>query len=146
MEPIELEPPSGLIPVADERRRMAEPPPVRLVAVDHVRLPVQVRLIPLLKPFYVDLWGFVAEPGGLVFKAENFRLRFEPVETPPPVERGSIRPQGIEVQSLIAAERKLVDAEIEYIRQRGLLPGQYSLLLRDPAGNWFELVDARPVA
>jgi hypothetical protein len=67
------------------------------------------------------------------------------VETPPPVERGSIRPQGIEVESLIAAERKLVDAETEFIRQRGLLPGQYSLLVQDPGGNWIELVEARPV-
>jgi hypothetical protein len=124
---------------------MDQPPPVRLVAVDDVRLPVLAKLVPLLRMFYVGLWGFVAEPGGLVFKAENFRLRFEPVETPPPVERGSIRPQGIEVESLIAAERKLVDAETEFIRQRGLLPGQYSLLVQDPGGNWIELVEARPV-
>ena len=38
MDPIELEPPSGLIPVADERRRMDEPPPVRLVSIDDVRI------------------------------------------------------------------------------------------------------------
>jgi hypothetical protein len=145
IEPIELEPSTGLSPIADDRPRMDEPPPVRLVAVDDVRLPVLAKLVPLLTPFYAGLWQLLSEPGGLVFRAENFRLRFEPVRTPPPVERGSIRPQGIEVGSLIAAERKLVDAEIDYIRQRGLLPGQYSLLLQDPAGNWIELIDARPV-
>jgi hypothetical protein len=59
-----------------------------------------------------------------------------------PIERGSVRPQGIEVRSLRDAELKLVDAEIDYTRQRGLVLGHYSLLCQDPAGNWIELVDA----
>jgi hypothetical protein len=62
------------------------------------------------------------------------------------LERESIRAQGIEVTSLAEAEEKLIEEEIEYIRQRGLTPGQQSLLLLDPAGNWVEIFENRPIA
>jgi len=58
------------------------------------------------------------------------------------VQRDGVRPIGIEVRSLRDAERKLFDNQIDYIRQRGLLPGLISLLLQDPAGNWIELFEA----
>ena len=44
------------------------------------------------------------------------------------------------------AELKLVEAEHDYLRQRGLTPGQESLLLQDPAGNWVELFEVRRIA
>lgn len=98
--------------------------------------------------FYAGLWQFdreIAEGGMTVYRAENVRLRFEVVAQPEPIERGTLRPLGIEVVSLSEAELKLVEAEREYIRQRGLTPGQNSLLLQDPAGNWVELFEVRRV-
>jgi hypothetical protein len=49
------------------------------------------------------------------------------------------------VRSLRDAELKLAEAGIDYLRQRGLVPGHYSLLCQDPAGNWIELFDATQV-
>jgi hypothetical protein len=80
-------------------------------------------------------------PEGPVYRADNFRLRFQTLE--PPVVRDGLRAQGIEVPSLAEAEAKLIEAEIEYTWERGLMPGRESLLLQDPAGNWVELVESR---
>jgi hypothetical protein len=144
MDPIELEESSGLIPLVDPRRRMDEPPPVRLVAIDDVRLPSPPGKTAELYRFYVELWQFNAETE-LVFRAENFRLRFEVIQDQKPIERDGVRPIGIEVRSLRDAELKLATAQIDYIRQRGLLPGQISLLTQDPAGNWIELSASIPI-
>jgi hypothetical protein len=38
-----------------------------------------------------------------------------------------------------------MEAKIEYMRQKTLTPGQESLVLLDPAGNWVELVEYRAV-
>jgi hypothetical protein len=123
----------------DRRPRMPEPPGVRLVTVEDARLVAAAGLEPELDAFYVDLLGFQRdlETDGLAYRAENFRLIFEVVEAP--FEPPGMRPLGIEVLSLVAAEHKLVAAEIEYLRQKSIVPGQESLLLRDPAGNWIEL-------
>ena len=64
---------------------------------------------------------------------------------PLPIQRQSVRPLGIELPSLRIAERKLIAAEIEFIPQRGLIPGQHTLLLLDPAGNWVELFESQPL-
>ncbi len=147
----ELEPVEGdFQPKPDNRPRMPEPLPVRLVAVDDVRM-----LLPAgfdeaaLDAFYVTLLGFEklgpdtleAQPA---YRAENFLLRFE-VEAAP-VERDTLRPQGVEVLSLAEAEQKLIEAEIEYERHRGVTPGQDGLLARDPGGNWVEIVQVRVVS
>jgi hypothetical protein len=123
---------------------MDEPPPVRLIAVDDVRLPTPADREPLLDAFYVGLWQFQRETSetGLIYRAENFRLRFEIISTEP-IVRETLRPQGIAVNSLVEAERKLIDLEIEYIQQLSLTPGQETLLLRDPAGNWIEISESR---
>jgi hypothetical protein len=143
MDPIELEPSSGLTPTSDLRRRMDEPPPVRLIAVDDVRLLTPPGIVEKLDAFYVDLLEFTRDfaADGIVYRAENFRLRFTLVNQMP-VERDGIRPIGIEVRSLRDAEQKLFDRQIHYLRQRGLLPGMSILLLQDPAGNWIELFEA----
>jgi hypothetical protein len=146
MEPFELEPSSGFEPITDRRPRMDEPLPVKLVAVEDVRLLAAGGLEAELDAFYVGLWQFqrdVAEPG-VVYRADNFRLRFK-VVTEGQVERDSLRPQGIEVTSLAEAEEKMIEEEMEYIRQRGLTPGQRSLLVLDPAGNWIEIFEHRPI-
>jgi hypothetical protein len=147
MERIELEESSGLIPVADLRRRLDEPPPVRLIAVDDVRLLTLPGKASELDRFYLELWQFVREPGAeIVYRAENFSLRFTEIADQRPIERDGVRPIGIEVKSLRDAELKLAEARIDYLRQRGLLPGQISLLVQDPAGNWVELVEAVMIA
>ena len=143
--PIELEAPTGIEPVPDRRPRMDEPLPVRLVAIADVMLPVIAGLEVDLDRFYVGLLEFVrdADPRQLVYHADNFALRFVVRELLP--QRGEYRPVQIEVQSLLIAEQKLMEAKIEYVRQRTLTPGEESLVLLDPAGNWVELVEYRAV-
>jgi hypothetical protein len=140
MDRIELEQSSGLVPVADQRPRMDAPPPVALVAVEDVRRCTLPGLGDALERFYCGLWLLQRE-ADLVYRAENFRLRFEVVADQKPIERDSVRPMGVVVPSLRDAELKLAMAEIGYDRQRGLVPGQYSLLVQDPAGNWVELFE-----
>jgi hypothetical protein len=141
-EPIPLEEAGGT-PVPrekdDRRPRMPEPLPVRLVTVEDARLVAPAGMETRLDAFYVGLLGFEreAEAAGLVYRAENHRLRFEVVE--PPLEFPGMRPLGIEIPSLLAAEHKLIEAKIEYFRQKSFVPGHEALLLQDPAGNWIEL-------
>ena len=146
-EPIELGEPTGTPIVHDALPRLDDPPPVRLVAVEDVRLPTPPGTEAALDAFYVGLWQFRREAGGpdIVYRAENARLRFEVRAGPPPVEQDGVRPQGIEVPSLREAERLLAEAEVAFERQRGLLLGLYTLLVKDPAGNWLELVESRKV-
>jgi hypothetical protein len=80
---------------------------------------------------------------GPVYAAENFRLHFELFEGL--VVREALRPLGIEVPSLAEAEAKLVEAEVEFTRQRGLFVGEETLFLLDPAGTWIEIYEMRPV-
>ena len=100
-----------------------------------------------LDRFYVGLLGFDRDGNEgvdshrLVYHAENFDLIFEIKEGL--VRREEYRPVGVEVDSLAEAELKFIAAELEYTRQRGLMPGQESLSLLDPAGNWVEIVEAR---
>ena len=143
--PIELEGETGIEPVPDRRARMDEPLPVRLVAIAHVTLPVSAGLEVDLDRFYVGLLEFVRDGDlrPLVYHADNFALRFVVRELLP--ERGEYRPVQIEVQSLLVLEHKLMEAKMEYVRQRTLVPGEESLVLLDPAGNWVELVESRAV-
>jgi hypothetical protein len=144
MDPLELEESSGMEAAPDTRPRMEEPPPVRLVAIEDVRLVTPPDRANLLDDFYVGLWQFERDTSapGLVYRAENARLIFE-VAAEEPLVRETRRPQGIEVSSLIEAERKLIELEWEYIRQKTLTPGQESILLQDPAGNWIEVFESR---
>lgn len=80
---------------------------------------------------------------GPVYRAENHRICFHVLE--PPIERETLRPLGIEVPSLTSTRLQIEQMEIEYTRQRGLYPGQDALLLQDPAGNWIEMTESRPV-
>ena len=138
---MELEPSTGNFqPIIDRRPLIPEPLPVRLVAVDDVLLPAASGLETQLEEFYIALLGFEREEGdaeSLVLRAENVRLRFAVYE--PPIERDHLRTLGVEVLSLGDVERKLVDSQIPYVRQRGLLPGQESITVQDPAGNWLAI-------
>jgi hypothetical protein len=146
-EPIELEPVTGpFAPTSDKRPRVPEPPPVRLVAVDDVRLEASAGLERELDAFYAGILKFDRETAAdgvnvLRYRAENHRLRIVMIERR--VDRDGMRPLGVEVPLLLAVEHALVDAEREYVRQKGLVPGVESLLLRDPGGNWVEVSESR---
>jgi len=143
---MELEPGNpDFTPVIDRRVRMPEPLPVRLVSVEDVSLAAPAGVEVQLDQFYVKFLGFERmEPlTELVYRAENFLLRFDVKDQP--IEHDSMRAIAIEVQSLAEAEKKLIEAEIDYARHRGITPGMESILLLDPAGNWVELVESRGV-
>jgi hypothetical protein len=146
--PIEAEASAGADPGdADPRPRLPEPLPVRLIAVEHVRMLAPRGLDEKLDSFYVGLLGFdrycgpEAGEGEQVFRAENFLLRFRLVD--PPLIHDTLRPQGIEVNDLAELEKKFMEAELEYTRERGITPGRETLLLLDPAGNWIEIGEIR---
>jgi hypothetical protein len=143
---MEPEPVTGTFrPAIDRRPRVPEPLPVRLVTVADARLPAAAGLERDLDRFYVGVLGFERRDDGeqIVYRADNFYLHIEVIE--PPLRRYDMRPLGIEVPSLAEAEEKLIDAEQEYSRKRGLLPGEESIVLLDPAGNWLEIIDRRAV-
>src|SRR5690348_3472969 len=142
-EPIELaEVGAGLTPVADQRPRIPEPLPVRLMVIDDVHFQTTAGLERELDRLYVSILRFEREcdEEQLAYRADNARIIFNVIEVPSP--RISLRPIGIEVPSLAEMEAKLCEAEIEYTRQRGLTPGTDVLVLLDPAGNWLELNEA----
>ena len=118
-----------------------EPLPVRVIAVADVRLPAPAGAERQMDAFSVGLLGFerAEPPHQLIYRSENFLLSFDVIDRPVPHE--SLRPLGIEIPSLGEAEKKLIEAEIEYTRQRGLTPGSQTLLVLDPAGNWVELME-----
>jgi hypothetical protein len=147
LAPIELEESTTPVRRADDHRpKLEEPLPVQLVAVADVTLPTLAGLEPKLDALYVAVLLFAKEQGGsdLAYRAENFSLRFHLVDGTV-IERQSVRPLGIIIPSLAVTEKKLVELEIDYFRQRGLLPGSEELLLQDPAGNWLTLTEQRAV-
>lgn len=131
--------------IEDARRKLEEPPPVRLVTVDDAALPATAGAETDLDAFYVGVLEFRRDPAEEfpVYLAENFALRFEIVE--PPLQRDSLRMLGIEVRSLADLEKKLIERETQYTWQKGLTPGQDAIVLTDPAGNWLELREYREV-
>jgi hypothetical protein len=141
---MELDHPSTTFkPAADRRPRMPEPPPVRLSTIDDAHLLAPAGVERQLDAFYRDILRFEREQdvNFPIYRSENFRVIFDVVE--PPITRNDLRPLAIEVPSLAHAEQQLIEEEIEYIRQRGLLPGQDALILLNPAGNWIEIVEVR---
>jgi len=140
-EQIELDAPSDTFAAEDDRRhKIPEPPPIRIVAIDDCVLWTPAGLERQLDEFYVTLLKFEREAitgdeglHELVYRAENFRVRIQVVERP--VSREDFRPLTLVVESVNDLARRLTELEIEFQRQRGLVPGLDSLLLSDPAGN-----------
>lgn len=142
--PVELEEASQSVEgKPDARPRVPEPLPVRLIAIEDVRLLAPAGVEEELDAFYVGLLLFVRVEGELTYRADNFDLKFEVREAP--VVHDSLRPTGVEVLSLAETEKKLIDREIEYIRQRGTVAGLTTLLVLDPAGNWVEISENRVI-
>jgi hypothetical protein len=139
LEQIELDLPSDAFEVGEDRRpRIEAPPPVRLISIDDCMLWAPAGLERQLDEFYVGLLKLEREetPGEeheLVYRAENFRVRIQILERPAP--REDFRPLTLVVDSINDLARRLTEAEIEYQRQRGLVPGQDNLQMSDPAGN-----------
>ena len=143
---MELEQSAGIeISQGDRRRRIEEPPPVSLIAVADVSLVATRGLEHLLDDFYVGIFKFVKEAEGedLCYCADNFCLRFDWLEGLP--ERPSLRPVGIEIESLGALQRTLTERQIEFQIERGLIPGVESILVHDPAGNIVQIYERRIV-
>jgi hypothetical protein len=143
---VELEDPSiEFTPTTDRRPLIPEPLPVRLLTVEDASLCAASGLEVLLDDFYVLLLKFErdADSYDLIYHADNFSLHFQIIEKFP--ERQSLRPLMIEVPRLSEIEQQLIDRQLEYTRQRGLTPGEERLVLQDPAGNWIEIVEYKPV-
>jgi hypothetical protein len=147
LEGMELEESQGIFrPISDYRPRLDEPPPVRLLTVEDAWLTSPAGLERDLDAFYAGLLHFVREESGageIVYRSETFRLFFEVIETP--AERVDYRPLRIEIPLLRDFEKALVERDWEYTRHKGLLPGQESITLLDPAGNFVEVSESRPV-
>ena len=143
----ELEESQGVAvkPPTDTPRRLEEPPPVRLVTVEDAWLLCAAGLERDLDEFYAGLLKFVRDPAtnDIVYRAENFRLRFRVIE--PPFERIDFHPTRIEVPLLRDFQKALVERDMEYARHKGLLPGQDSITLLDPAGNYVEVTEFRRI-
>lgn len=147
-EPLELEPAqsSGFKPIIDRRIHIPEPLPVRLIAVQDMRLIAWAGVERELDAFYAGVLGFAREQSeqDYIYRADNFLLIFTVLE--PPIHRPDYRSVGIEVaQPLAEVEKKLVALEMEYTRRRGLVPGNDLLVLTDPAGNWVEISEQRTI-
>lgn len=140
---VQLEDPSfDFKPEHDRRARMPEPLPVRLIAVNDVRVEAPAGRERQLDAFYARLLGMERVAGeAIIYRADNFDLYVEVLE--PPLARDDFRPLRAEVRSLAETELKLIDGQIGYERRRGLVAGDESLLLQDPADNWVELTQSR---
>jgi hypothetical protein len=140
-EQIELDLPSDAFEVGEDRRpRIEEPPPVRLISIDDCMLWAPAGLERQLDEFYVGLLKLEREETSgddsgheLVYRAENFRVRIQVLERP--AQREDFRPLTLVVDSVNDLARRLTEAEIDFHRHRGLVPGLDNLLLSDPAGN-----------
>jgi hypothetical protein len=64
----------------DARPRVPEPLPVRLTAIEDVRLPAPAGVETELDAFYVGILEFQRVEGELTYRADNFDLRFEILE------------------------------------------------------------------
>lgn len=143
---MELEPATRKFqPQPDRRPRVPEPLPVRLVTIDDARVPAAAGLERQLDAFYVGVLGFARDLDDerIAYRADNFTLHVDVVE--PPLRRDDVRALGVEVPSLADLELKLIEQQIDYTRQRGLLPGEESIVLMDPGGNWLTVLDRRAV-
>jgi len=143
---MELDQPSTpFVPIEDKRPRVEEPLPVRLVAVEDCRLAAAAGLEWELDDFYIRLLGFERDwaETEIVYRADNHCLRFEILERMR--EREDLRALGITVPSLGELVLRLIESEIEFVRQRGLVPGMDCLLISDPAGNPLQVSEFRTV-
>lgn len=113
-------------------------------SVDHVHLPTPIVERGLLSALYVDvlLFADASERDVVCFRADNCEVRFDRLR-----DSGStdFRPLRVVVASLQAIESSLIDAGIEYERQRGIVAGQDVLVVKDADGNWLTIRECRRI-
>lgn len=138
---MELEQPGfDFKPQHDARGRMEQPLPVELEAIANVRGPLPKCALAKMDELYVDILEFAPLGNApAAYRAENFTLSFDL----PEVDRASYRLIRVIVRSLVTVVKKLVEAQIEYSRQKGIMPGQDALVFEDPDGNWLEVRQRR---
>lgn len=140
-----LEQPSFIFkPADDSRKRMEEPLPVNLEAVADMHLPKPTTTTDALDRLYVGILEFqkATDRAEFAYHADNFDLVFDLIR---PQGQNDYRPVKIIVRSLADTERKLVEAELEFTRQKSLLPGHDALVMRDIQGNWLEIREHREI-
>ncbi|MBC7784334.1 MAG: hypothetical protein H7144_10890 [Burkholderiales bacterium] len=156
---MELEPSSiDFTPLRDPRPFMPALPPVRVIAIDDVRLFAIAGHEVELDAFYVGLLKFERVPADaanpilarrgvsadrIVYRGENALILFEVIEVPP--ERPDYRPLVLEIPHYADFLEALRVEKIDFERQRGLNPGADIALLRDPSGNWISVAHRRPI-
>ena len=129
-------------PVEDKRAKIPEPLPVMLVAISDCTLPARNGLETQLDQFYIEILQFQREAleTGLVYRAENLRLRFELAERLGP--REDYLPLGLTVRSLTEVIKRLTERGFEHTYQRKLTLVD-TILVYDPAGNLLEIGQTR---
>lgn len=132
-------------PVADARRRLDEPLPVNLEAVADMHVPMSRVPADVLGKLYVAILELapLADPHHVAFQAENFALWFDLPRRE--LSQEDFRPVRVLVRSLSATEARLVEAEIEYERLKGVAAGHEVLALTDADGNCLEIREQREV-
>jgi len=143
-----IEEPSQLFtPVSDTRPLMPAPPPVRLIAIDDVRLPALASAADSHDAFYVGLLQFERDTAdaeaAIVYRAERWRLLFDLHETFP--VRDDYRATQVAVPHFDDVVRLLTDAETPFEWQKGTAPGLEAILLQDPSGNWVRVEPIRAI-
>ena len=142
---MELEPSTHFRLEPDPRRSIPVPPPVSLNTIDDAMLRATTGFERELDAFYVGLLQFERDLkcDRVVYKAENFRLRFEFVEGQ--VIRDDMMMLGIVVKSLADTAKKFDEAKVTFSRERGITAGEERLLLLDPAGNWIRVTQSKRI-
>ena len=132
-------------PNRDERVRLEEPLPVKLAAVEDVRLPAPRVAVEKLDALYVQILEFVAIHGNHhpAYQADNLRIIFDHPRRE--LTQEDFRMVKIIVRSLAVLEAKLVDARLEYQRQKGIAPGEEMIVMQDADGNWLEIHEQREI-
>jgi len=133
-------------PVPDARPRVVVPPPVWITAVADVVLPCPAGLERAQDAFYLRVLRFDPDPADaspMTYRAENVRLRFYLVQ--PPLDRDHFRPLQLTVKDLTFVRQALIDQKIPYDTQTRLHTTAEYLVLSDPAGNWLEITESRPI-
>lgn len=146
---MELEPSAiNFNPPADRRPTIPEPLPVRLISIGDVLSDAVAGTEVAMDELYVKVLEFqrVPQPADahrMTYQADNAQLNFAVRE--PIFARDDLRPIQIEVLSLADLSNKLIEREIEFTRQKSIIPGQESIVFQDPSANFVEVTERKKI-